>query len=194
MKPVLITVVLSAALALSGCGLFKKKTSAASQGTDQGVVEYDDQPGTSGAPGSDGYPGPVEIGGGDVPAYGAGAAGAGGAGSGVTETPGSVIYFEYDSTSLNAEGQALVAVHGRYLSENPSARLRLEGHTDERGTREYNVGLGERRANAVHEALLRAGASAAQLSVVSYGEERAVSSEQSEQGWAQNRRVQIVRQ
>ena len=85
-----------------------------------------------------------------------------------------------------------MANHAKYLTRNPGTRVRLEGHADERGTREYNVGLGERRANAVRDALLLRGVSARQISVVSYGEERPVSLGHNERAWDQNRRVEFV--
>jgi peptidoglycan-associated lipoprotein len=102
------------------------------------------------------------------------------------------VYFEYDSAELSPKGQEIVAHFGRYLATNPNARLRLEGHTDERGTREYNISLGERRANTVQSALIAYGASASQLSVVSYGEERPVDPGHDEAAYAQNRRVEII--
>lgn len=103
-----------------------------------------------------------------------------------------VIYFEFDSSELKPSDLATVANHAQYLSANPSLRVRLEGHADERGTREYNIGLGERRANAVSQALQLRGVSARQISVVSYGEERPVALGHTEEAWAQNRRVEIV--
>jgi peptidoglycan-associated lipoprotein len=105
-----------------------------------------------------------------------------------------VVYFEFDSTALNDTGRKVIAAYGRYLSANPSVRVRLEGHTDERGSREYNVGLGERRAVAVQQQLLSAGASARQLSVTSFGEERPAATGSNASAWAKNRRVEIVRQ
>jgi peptidoglycan-associated lipoprotein len=105
-----------------------------------------------------------------------------------------VVYFEFDSTALNDAGRKVIAAYGRYLAANPSVRVRLEGHTDERGSREYNVGLGERRAVAVQQQLLSAGASARQLSVTSFGEERPAATGSNASAWAKNRRVEIVRQ
>ncbi len=102
------------------------------------------------------------------------------------------IYFEFDSSDLTAQGQAIASNFASYLVANPTAKLRLEGHGDERGTREYNIGLGERRANAVQLALLNGGASRTQLSIVSYGEERPADPRHDEDGWAANRRVEIV--
>ena len=88
--------------------------------------------------------------------------------------------------------QAQVACHAAYLRQFPEARVRLEGNTDERGSREYNLGLGERRGNAVQGALSAAGASSSQLNVTSYGEERPVCTDSNEDCWAKNRRVEIV--
>lgn len=105
---------------------------------------------------------------------------------------GRVVYFEFDSSELKPEGQALVDAWGVYLAANPGIKVRLEGHADERGTREYNVALGERRANTVQQALAARGVGTRQLSVSSFGEERPVSLGHDEAAWAQNRRVEIV--
>ena len=102
------------------------------------------------------------------------------------------VYFAFDSSEIDSAGQAVVARFAQYLAKNPTAKLRLEGHADERGTREYNVGLGERRANAVQAALISGGASATQLTIVSYGEERAADPGHDESAWSKNRRVEIV--
>jgi peptidoglycan-associated lipoprotein len=85
-----------------------------------------------------------------------------------------VVYFDLDQTVIKPEFQAQISCHAAYLRQFPDARVRLEGNTDERGSREYNLGLGERRGNAVQSALSAAGGSSSQLNVVSYGEERAV--------------------
>jgi peptidoglycan-associated lipoprotein len=103
-----------------------------------------------------------------------------------------VIYFDFDSAEIKGEGTDIVAAHARYLAANSGTRVRLEGHTDERGSREYNIGLGERRAQAVRRALLLQGAADAQISTVSYGEERPAVSGHDEAAWAKNRRVEIV--
>ena len=103
-----------------------------------------------------------------------------------------VIYFELDSSRIQAQYQDIVAAHAAYLAANDSARVTLEGHADERGSREYNLGLGERRGNAVSGAMSADGARGNQLEVVSYGEERPVCRESSESCWSQNRRVEIV--
>lgn len=103
-----------------------------------------------------------------------------------------VIYFDFDSSEIRGEGTEIVAAHARYLANNPNLKVRLEGHTDERGSREYNIGLGERRAQAVRRALMLQGASETQLSTVSYGEERPSAAGSDESAWAQNRRVEII--
>ena len=103
-----------------------------------------------------------------------------------------VVYFDLDQDALKPEFQAIVGCHAKYLRDRPSSRISLEGHADERGSREYNLGLGERRGNAVNSALQAAGGSASQLTVVSYGEERPVCTQSDESCWSQNRRVEIV--
>ncbi len=103
-----------------------------------------------------------------------------------------VIYFDFDKAIVKAEFRDVIAAHARYFQVNPNVRVRLEGHADERGTREYNIGLGERRAQAVRQMLLLGGTSAGQVQTVSYGEERPAVRGSDEASWAQNRRVEIV--
>jgi peptidoglycan-associated lipoprotein len=103
-----------------------------------------------------------------------------------------VVYFDFDSSEIKGEGTDIVGAHAKYLAGNQSARIRLEGHTDDRGSREYNIGLGERRAQSVRRALLLQGATEAQLSTVSYGNERPAVAGHDEAAWAKNRRVEIV--
>lgn len=103
-----------------------------------------------------------------------------------------VIYFDLDRSEIKPEFQAQVACHAAFLRQFPEARVRLEGNADERGSREYNLGLGERRGNAVQSALSAAGASSSQLNVVSYGEERPVCRQHDESCWSKNRRVEII--
>jgi peptidoglycan-associated lipoprotein len=102
------------------------------------------------------------------------------------------VYFDFDQDAVKPEFQAIMACHAKYLQDRPESRITLEGNADERGTREYNLGLGERRGNAVSGALQAAGGSAGQLTVVSYGEERPVDAASTEEAWAKNRRVEIV--
>ena len=103
-----------------------------------------------------------------------------------------VIFFDFDSSEIRDEYLPVVASHASYLVKYPSARVRLEGHTDERGSREYNIGLGERRAQSVRRALLAQGVADAQVTTVSYGEERPAVEGSDEAAFAQNRRVEFV--
>ena len=103
-----------------------------------------------------------------------------------------IIYFEFDSSDLGSEYTDIVQRHAMQLANNPGAEVRLEGHADERGSREYNIGLGERRSQTVRRMLLIQGASASQIQTVSFGEERPASFGSTEQDYALNRRVEIV--
>ncbi len=103
-----------------------------------------------------------------------------------------VVYFDFDRAEIKSEFQAQIACHAAYLRQFPGARVTLEGNADERGTREYNLGLGERRGNAVSSALGAAGASTSQLNTVSYGEERPTCKDHNDGCWSKNRRVEIV--
>lgn len=103
-----------------------------------------------------------------------------------------VIYFEFDRSDVRPEFLPIISAHAAYVSANPTARVLLEGHADERGSREYNLGLGERRGQSVLELMLAEGAARSQIEVVSYGEERPVCRQSSEACWERNRRVEIV--
>ncbi|MGD9583825.1 MAG: peptidoglycan-associated lipoprotein Pal [Lysobacterales bacterium] len=103
-----------------------------------------------------------------------------------------VVYFDFDQATIKPEYQAIVACHGKYLSDVPGSRMTLEGHADERGSREYNLGLGERRGNAASGAIQASGGSAGQITVNSYGEERPTCTQSSEDCWAKNRRAEII--
>lgn len=103
-----------------------------------------------------------------------------------------VIYFDYDQAELRPEFLDIVAQHGRWLAQNPASRVRLEGHTDERGSREYNIALGERRAKSVSRMLQLQGVASAQLRTVSYGEELPVDEGHDPEAWSKNRRVNII--
>jgi len=103
-----------------------------------------------------------------------------------------IVYFDFDSADIRADSQSVVGAHARYLAGAPTQKVRLEGHADERGSREYNIGLGERRAQAVRRALLLQGVAEVQLATVSYGEERPAVAGSDEQAYAANRRVEIV--
>ena len=103
-----------------------------------------------------------------------------------------VIYFDFDKSTVKPEYRGIVSAHAAYLAAHSSARVTLEGHADERGTREYNLGLGERRGNAAMGLMSAQGARGDQVVVVSYGEERPVCRVSDEDCWWQNRRVEIV--
>ena len=103
-----------------------------------------------------------------------------------------VVYFDFDKAEIKFEAREIIEAHARYLSDNPSVRIVVEGHCDERGTREYNLGLGERRAKAVQQVMSLLGVSSSQLELVSYGEERPASMGHDEGAWALNRRVEFI--
>ena len=103
-----------------------------------------------------------------------------------------IYYFEFDSTEIKAQDQQTLQQWGALLQANPVAKVRLEGHADERGTPEYNLGLGERRANAVRDLLLQGGATAGQFIIISYGEGKPVDTSHSPMAWNLNRRVEVV--
>lgn len=103
-----------------------------------------------------------------------------------------IIYFDFDSDRLRQESYAVVSAHAAELRKNSSRGIILEGHTDDRGSREYNIGLGERRAKAVATLLQSDGVNANQIRIVSYGKERPAVGGSDEGAWAQNRRVEII--
>jgi peptidoglycan-associated lipoprotein len=103
-----------------------------------------------------------------------------------------VVYFDFDNSEVKSSFRELLKGHGRYLAANPDIQVRLEGHADERGSREYNVGLGEQRAQAVRQILLLQGVSTPQLATVSFGEERPAVPDSGEEAWSLNRRVELI--
>jgi peptidoglycan-associated lipoprotein len=123
-------------------------------------------------------------------------AGAGAAGMGIGGPDDPLakrrVYFEFDSADITPESRTIIEAHSRYLVSNARLNVVLEGHADERGTREYNLALGERRAHAVSRAMQALGVAGNRIQSVSYGEERPVALEQDESAWAQNRRVEIL--
>ena len=104
------------------------------------------------------------------------------------------IYFEYDSVVLNAESSATLKKVAEYLGKNPMAAFTIEGHCDDRGISEYNIALGDRRARAAFDYLVRLGVPAARLKTLSYGEERPAVTGDSPEAWAKNRRGEFVSQ
>jgi peptidoglycan-associated lipoprotein len=103
-----------------------------------------------------------------------------------------IIYFDYDTAEIRAQDTDLLRVHANYLYNTPGAAVTLEGHTDERGTRDYNLALGDRRADAVQRFMVAEGVPAAKLTRLSYGEERPANAASTEAAWAKNRRVELV--
>ncbi len=172
MRKILIILMVAAALSSAGCKSNKPKPGPSSQ---------------------------TEVGGADSAGAGSDAANAGNVGAD-DETAGPqggllakrIIYFDFDSSDIKGEGTEVVAAHAKYLASHGGMRVRLEGNTDARGSREYNIGLGERRAQAVRRALLLQGATESQLATVSYGAERPAVAGSDEAAWAKNRRVEIV--
>jgi peptidoglycan-associated lipoprotein len=166
------------ALLILGCSSHKPKpTTAASPGS----TVPTDQSQTAGADTSGAY--------GTAVANGTGA-GVEGPQAGLLKNR--VIYFDFDSSEIRGDYTSVIAAHAKYLASNASIRVRIEGNTDERGSREYNIGLGERRAQAVRRALLLQGVAESQITTVSYGEERPAITGHSEEAWAKNRRAEIV--
>jgi len=137
---------------------------------------------------------------------GAGGAGAGGAASGVAPVSvdpnamtaagpvgvARIVYFDFDSYTIKPEFQALIDGHARFLKANTQRRIAIEGHTDERGGREYNLALGQKRSEAVRRALTLLGVSDNQIEAVSFGKEKPAAPGTGEDVWAQNRRAEIV--
>jgi peptidoglycan-associated lipoprotein len=103
-----------------------------------------------------------------------------------------IIYFDFDRDTIRSEFIDVLRAHAGYLIANPDARVTIEGHADERGSREYNIGLGERRANAVSRFLQAEGVNPYQLGSISYGEERPAVYGNDELSWAENRRAVLV--
>lgn len=103
-----------------------------------------------------------------------------------------IVYFDYDSSTVRPQDLPILEAHAAYLSAHPNATVRVEGHTDDRGSREYNLALGERRALAIRQILMLQGASINQFQVTSYGEERLAAEGYDESVWSKNRRVELT--
>lgn len=103
-----------------------------------------------------------------------------------------IVYFDFDTSTLNSQFASILDAHAKFLSENSNVNVLIEGHADERGTPEYNIALGERRAKAVETYLQNMGVSSSQISVVSYGEEKPMVKDRSESAFAKNRRAVLV--
>jgi len=101
------------------------------------------------------------------------------------------VYFPFDVSAVQDEDKPLVEAHAKYLSEHPDRKVRVEGNCDERGSSEYNLALGQRRADSVKKMLILGGAKASQIETISYGKEKPVCTEHNEACWKQNRRSDI---
>ena len=110
----------------------------------------------------------------------------------IAQAGSDTVYFGTDAYDVDAEDQAVLTKQAAWLAKYPNVSVTIEGHCDERGTREYNLALGERRANAAKKFLIQAGVPASRLSVISYGKERPVATGSDEASWAQNRRAVTV--
>lgn len=109
----------------------------------------------------------------------------------LAQLQGQVVRFDFDRYEIKEEFYRVIKMNADYLSMNTNASVTLSGHADERGTREYNLALGERRADAVKNALIAAGVSPGRINTISFGEEKPIALGQSEQSWSQNRRVEF---
>ena len=105
---------------------------------------------------------------------------------------GDRVFFDFDKSNLKPEGRATVEALATWMNNYPAVTITIEGHADERGTREYNLALGERRANSVYDYLLALGVQANRLRTISYGKERPAVLGSNEEAWAQNRRAVFV--
>uniref|UniRef100_UPI0040560F8E peptidoglycan-associated lipoprotein Pal n=1 Tax=Candidatus Electronema sp. TaxID=2698783 RepID=UPI0040560F8E len=173
---------LAAPLSLTGCG--KKKPAGADEAAAGAAAASDSQAGGEG-PGLDE---PLESAGAGL--YGQGQDGV--FSEGRTSGPLLPVYFDYDSSRIQGDQVSRIEHNGDFLKENAGKKVRIEGNCDERGTREYNLALGERRANAAKKYLVRLGVDAGRVTTVSWGEEKPLVFGQDEQSWAQNRRADFI--
>jgi peptidoglycan-associated lipoprotein len=184
-----------AALALlASCATTEQATTEEQQTTQDAAA----QPGITAQPGQEAYSYGYGQAPGGVDAYDAGGSAAGGrpgqavAGGGSAVPADRIVYFSFDSAEVLPESRTIIEANARKLTKNTRTLTQLEGHTDERGSREYNIALGERRANAVRQAMIAMGVAPQQIRVMSYGEERPAAAGSDEQSYALNRRVEIM--
>lgn len=174
MRSLLLVLMVTSTLLIAGCG---KKPTTVPDGADTTAEE--------GETGSEGEAGQVGEGR-DLPGASGSPTGTGPAGV------GNVIYFDFDRSDIRPEYASLINTHAKHLASAGGVKIRIEGHTDERGSREYNIALAERRAQAVRRALMLQGAADNQLTTVSYGEERPAVPGSDESAYQKNRRVELV--
>lgn len=173
MRPLSLFLIAIATLALAGC---PKKPTTVPEGSGSTATEGSGTAATGDAQVGEGR---------DLP-------GASGSATGGPAGVGNVIYFDFDRSDIRPEYAALITSHAKYLAGSSGVKIRIEGHTDERGSREYNIALAERRAQAVKTALNLQGANDTQLTTVSYGEERPAVAGSDETAYEKNRRVELV--
>lgn len=197
MNVIIRTLIAAGSLALlASCAATGESTTEEQQTTQDATA----QPGITAQPGQEAY----SYGYGQAPTSGyetydasSGAAAGGGKRSGQAVAGNAVpadriVYFSFDSAEVLPESQTIIEANARKLTKSSRTVTQLEGHTDERGSREYNIALGERRANAVRQAMIAMGVAPQQIRIVSYGEERPAAAGSDEQSYALNRRVEIV--
>lgn len=187
-----VAVVLAGLLLLAGCATTEEEPAETREDTGAATAPSEEEAGTDGAPQEDD--------GTEARGLEDGAAAEGEALAEGETAPGDEdvsrpeenrVFFAFDSAEIREEGRELIKAHAEYLKANRDIRVLLEGHTDERGSREYNLGLGERRAKSVRRLLGVNGVSSGRLEVVSFGEERPLREGDSEEAYAKNRRVRI---
>lgn len=181
MKPFRLMLAATLFAAMAGC---------ASQGGVETAVPVEDRPAAGGAEAGTGITDSTQAGGATAPGTFAATE---------LDDPGSplsqrVFYFDFDSNEVKPEYAAALEAHGRYLAAHPEMQATVEGHTDERGSQEYNLALGERRSDAVKRILMLNGATTEQVQGVSYGEEKPAIEGSDESAWSQNRRAELVYQ
>lgn len=176
MKRVFLSIVSALVLAatLAGCGSDVKLTEVPVEDRTASAV-----PGSGAAGAASSSVAPVQIGGSDLSA-----------GAGPANTA-KIIYFDFDSYVVKPEFQSAIEAHARYLSANKSRKVAIEGHTDERGGREYNLALGQKRSEAVRRALELLGVADSQVEAVSFGKEKPAVPGNDESSWTKNRRAEI---
>ncbi len=176
-----VLMALVAPLSLTGCSKKKPADTNAAAAAD-GAAGGADAAATGETPGSEE----------SLTSTGAGQEGQGNFSEGRTSGPMLPVYFEYDSSRIQGDQVSRVEHNGDFLKENAAKKVRIEGNCDERGTREYNLALGERRADAAKKYLVKLGVDAGRITTVSWGEEKPLVFGQDEQAWAQNRRADFV--
>ena len=183
MRAIVVITLTAAAFVLAGCATSNPETQSGAS-VDEAKPGASAKP--SGVPGKPGGVARVEVG---KPAAGSPFA--------VLKDPNNIlsrrsVYFDYDQYDIKDEYRKIVEAHAKFLRENPTAKMLIQGNADERGSREYNVGLGQRRSDSVKKMLILLGARDSQIEAVSLGEEKPACNEHTEECWAKNRRGDML--